>query len=54
MLLNPMTYGVSALRRFFYDQPLANEPPFALSMAIVVVFAVAMAAAGTIAVNRKR
>jgi ABC-2 type transport system permease protein len=54
MLVNPMTYGVSALRRFFYDQPLANEPPFALSMAIVVVFAVAMAAAGTIAVNRKR
>jgi ABC-2 type transport system permease protein len=54
MLVNPITYGVSALRRFFYDQPLAAEPPFGLSLAVVVLFAVAMAAAGTIAVRRKR
>ncbi len=54
MLVNPMTYGVSALRRFFYDQPLAAEPPFGLSLTVVVLFAVAMAAAGTIAVRRKR
>ena len=53
MLVNPMTYGVSALRRFFYDQPLAAEPPFGLSLAVVVLFAVAMTAAGTVAVRRK-
>jgi ABC-2 type transport system permease protein len=54
MLVNPMTYGVAALRRFFYDQPLAGEPAFSLSLTVVVVFAGAMAAAGTIAVRRKR
>jgi ABC-2 type transport system permease protein len=54
MLVNPMTYGVSALRRFFYDQPLASEPPFGRSLTVVVLFAVAMAAAGTVAVRRKR
>src|SRR5450759_3998402 len=53
MLVNPMTYGVSALRRFFYDQPLAAEPPFGLSLAGVVLFAGAMTAAGTVAVRRK-
>jgi ABC-2 type transport system permease protein len=52
MLANPMTYGVSAMRRMFYDQPLAAEPPFAVSLAVVVVFAVAMLAAGTAAVRR--
>jgi ABC-2 type transport system permease protein len=54
MLANPMTYGVAALRRFFYDQPLAGEPAFALSLTVVIAFAVAMAAAGTIAVRRKK
>jgi ABC-2 type transport system permease protein len=54
MLVNPMTYGVSALRRFFYDQPLASEPSFGLSLAVVVLFAASMAAAGTVAVGRKR
>jgi ABC-2 type transport system permease protein len=54
MLVNPMTYGVAALRRFFYDQPLAGEPAFGLSLTVVVAFAVVMAAAGTIAVQRKR
>lgn len=53
MLANPLTYGVSALRRLFYDQPLASEPPFWLSMTVVVAFAAAMAVAGTVAVGRK-
>ncbi len=53
MLVNPMTYGVSGLRWFFYDQALPGEPSFAVSLAVVVVFGVAMAAAGTIAVNRR-
>ena len=54
MLANPLTYGVSALRRLFYDQPLAGEPSFALSLAVTLMFAAAMAAAGTIAVSRKK
>jgi ABC-2 type transport system permease protein len=53
MLVNPLTYGVSALRWFFYDQPLPGEPPLAVSLTVVVAFAVAMAAAGTLAVRRK-
>ena len=53
MLANPMTYGVSALRRLFYDQPLATEPPFGLSLAVIVAFALLMLAAGSIAVRRQ-
>ena len=54
MFANPMTYGVSAMRRFFYDQPLSSEPPFGVSLAVVLLFAVAMATAGTVVVRRKR
>lgn len=54
MLINPMTYGVSALRRLFYDQPLGAEPPLAVSLVVVVVFALAMLAAGTVAVGRPK
>jgi ABC-2 type transport system permease protein len=53
MLANPLTYGVSALRRLFYDQPLAAEPPFAVSLAVVVGFAIVMLLAGTVAVSRR-
>jgi ABC-2 type transport system permease protein len=53
MLVNPMTYGVSALRWFFYDQPLSGEPSLAMSLAVVAGFGVVMAAAGTIAVRRR-
>lgn len=53
MLVNPMTYGVSALRWFFYDQALPGEPSIAVSLAVVAGFGVAMAAAGTIAVRRR-
>ncbi len=54
MLLNPLTYGVSALRRLFYDQPWPSEPPLAVSLAVVVAFGVAMLAAGTGLVQRRR
>jgi ABC-2 type transport system permease protein len=53
MLVNPLTYGVSALRWFFYDQPLPGEPPMWVSLTVVVAFAAAMAAAGTVAVGQK-
>jgi hypothetical protein len=48
-----MTYGVSALRRLFYDQPLSGEPSLGVSVAVIVVFAAAMLAAGTIAIRRR-
>lgn len=53
MLVNPMTYGVSAIRRLFYDQPLSAEPSLGVSLAVVVIFGVAMLAAGTLAVQRQ-
>ncbi len=52
MAINPMTYGVSALRRLFYDQPLAAEPSLAVSLTVIVAFAALMLAAGTFAVRR--
>jgi ABC-2 type transport system permease protein len=54
MLANPLTYGVSALRRLFYDQPLAGEPPFWVSLTVAAAFALAMAIAGTLAVRQKQ
>jgi ABC-2 type transport system permease protein len=53
MLINPLTYGVSALRRLFYDQPLAAEPGLGVSITVVALFAAAMLAAGTFAVRRQ-
>jgi len=53
MMVNPMTYGVSALRRLFYDQPLVAEPPLAVSLTVVVGFAVLMLTAGTLAIRRQ-
>jgi ABC-2 type transport system permease protein len=47
MLVNPLTYGVSALRRLFYDQPLVAEPSLALSLTVVVGFAALMLVIGT-------
>ncbi len=53
MAINPMTYGVSALRRLFYDQPLPAEPSLAVSLTVIVVFAALMLALGTFAVRRQ-
>jgi ABC-2 type transport system permease protein len=53
MLINPMTYGVSALRYMFYDQPVPGEPSFALSLAVIVAFALGTLAAGVYAVRRQ-
>lgn len=53
MLVNPMTYGVSALRHMFYDQPLAAEPSLGVSLAVLVAFAAVMLAAGTLAARRR-
>ncbi|RPH75136.1 MAG: multidrug ABC transporter permease, partial [Candidatus Rokuibacteriota bacterium] len=53
MLVNPLTYGVSAMRWFFYDRALPGEPPLWVSLTVVVGFALAMAVAGTVAVSRR-
>ncbi|HEY3382771.1 MAG TPA: ABC transporter permease [Vicinamibacterales bacterium] len=54
MFANPLTYGVSALRRMFYDQPLGAEPSLAVSMGVVTLFAVVMLGAGGVAVRRQK
>jgi ABC-2 type transport system permease protein len=53
MFVNPMTYGVSAIRRMLYDAPLPSEPSLAVSLAVLVAFAAAMLAAGTLAARRR-
>lgn len=53
MLVNPMTYGVSGLRRLLYDEPLSAEPTLGVSIVVVVAFAAIMLVAGTVAVRRR-
>ena len=55
MLVNPLTYGVSALRSLLYGshQPQVGDPSFALSLAVIAFFAVAMLVGGTISVSRE-
>ena len=59
MLVNPMTYGVSALRAVLLDQTqsggsLADGPSVGASVLFMLVFGVAMFIAGTLAVRRRR
>ncbi len=53
MRLNPMTYGVSALRRMLYEHPLPAEPSLATSLLVLLLFALAMLTASTVAVRRR-
>ena len=53
MLVNPTTYGVSALRQLLYNRPLPGEPSLALSVGVTAAFAAAMLAAGAWAVERR-
>ncbi|RPJ70029.1 MAG: multidrug ABC transporter permease [Acidobacteria bacterium] len=52
MLVNPVTYGVSALRQLLYDRPLAAEPSLEVAVAVTAAFGAAMLAAGAWAVTR--
>ena len=59
MLVNPMTYGVSALRAVLLDQTqsggsLADGPSVGASVLLMLAFGVAMLIAGTLAVRRRR
>lgn len=54
MKLNPLTYGVAALRQCMYgDKTFVFLPDFKLSMAITILFAV-VAVAGSVAVSGSR
>jgi ABC-2 type transport system permease protein len=54
MWLNPLTYGVSALRAALYGHPAAGDPALAASLAVVTVFGVAMLGAGAAQVAETR
>lgn len=57
MTMNPLTYGVSAIRGTLYygqDGALAGGPSLGISIAISVLFALAMTVAATMIVGRKR
>jgi ABC-type polysaccharide/polyol phosphate export permease len=51
--VNPLTYGVSALRTVIYGHPLAGEPSQAVSFVVITAFAAAIFVAGAVAVRRK-
>ena len=56
MLINPLTYGVAALRTIFYGgtDPLPGDPGLMLSLIVTIVFALAMLALGTLSVARPK
>ncbi len=53
MLLNPLTYGVSALRVLLFGA-VAGEPPLSVSIGLTAAFAVAIVLAGAAAVRQRR
>ncbi len=54
MLVNPLTYGVSALRVLLAGGPVPGEPSLTLSIGLTAAFAVAILAAGAAAVRQRR
>lgn len=56
MLVNPLTYGVAALRTFVHGRatPLPGDPPLALSMCVIAGFGAVMLAASVLSVKREQ
>jgi ABC-2 type transport system permease protein len=54
MLINPLTYGVSALRVLFSGGALPGEPPLALSLGLMAAFSAVVLAVGASAVRQRR
>jgi ABC-2 type transport system permease protein len=54
MYINPLTYGVSALRVLFFGRELPGEPPLAVSMAVMVVSSAVLLAVCSAAVRQRR
>jgi ABC-2 type transport system permease protein len=46
MRMNPLTYGVSAVRSTIYGHPLPGEPALGTSLLVITAFAAAVLAAG--------
>lgn len=54
MLANPLTYGVSALRAVFYNEPVGlGEPSLEVSLIVTASFALATLVAGAAIVRRR-
>jgi ABC-2 type transport system permease protein len=54
MLVNPLTYGVSALRVSFSGGDLRGEPPLILSIGLMAAFSIVILALGASAVRQRR
>jgi hypothetical protein len=54
MWINPLTYGVSALRTAIYGHALHGEPSLAASVSVISVFGAAVLAAGAWQVRQDR
>ena len=54
MWINPLTYGVSAVRSAIYGHVLPGEPSLALSVSVISLFGVAVLAAGAWQVRQDR
>ena len=54
MWINPLTYGVSALRSTIYGHALAGEPSLSVSLLVISAFAGAVLAAGAWQVRQHR
>jgi ABC-2 type transport system permease protein len=55
MLVNPLTYGVAALRAAFYGAgALPGDPPLGVSLSVITIFAIAVFAVSTWLVAAER
>ncbi len=54
MLVNPLTYGVSALRVLFSGGPVPGEPSLAVSTALMIAFAFVILVVDAAAVRQRR
>jgi len=52
MQVNPVTYGVSALRTAIYGAPVAGDPPLGLALGVLAAFAAVTLALGAMAVSK--
>jgi ABC-type multidrug transport system permease subunit len=52
MQVNPLTYGVSALRTAIYGAPVAGDPPLGIALGVLAAFAVVTLALGAMAVSK--
>ena len=54
MLVNPMTYGVSAVRSVLAEGASGTEPSLATSLLVLTAFGIAMLIAGAVSVQTKK